>query len=161
VAVLWIYGTIIAIWPIRLVVLTLVLRRLEYLTPRSSRFEQPDPPLVSAILPAKDEEAYLADCLASIRRQTYPNLEILVVDDRSIDRTAEIARRFAADDPRVRVLTIAHLPAGWTGKTHALQQAAELARGEWLWFLDADTLHAPEGLAIMMEYARIHGAALV
>ena len=80
------------------------------------------------------------------RWQTYPNLEILVVDDRSTDRTGEIARRFAAEDSRIRVLTIEHLPAGWTGKTHALHRAAADARGEWLWFLDADTLHAPEAL---------------
>jgi glycosyltransferase involved in cell wall biosynthesis len=161
VAILWVYTAIIALWPIRLVVLTMILRRQEFLTSRSPRYEQPDPPLVSAILPARDEEAILAECLDSVCRQTYPNLEVLVVDDRSIDRTGSIARRFADADPRVRVLTIDQLPAGWTGKTHALHCAAELARGEWLWFLDADTLHAPDGLAIMMEFARAHGAALV
>ena len=63
-------------------------------------------------LPAKDEETYLADCLKSIQRQTYPNLEILVVDDRSTDRTGAIAREIAATDPRVRVLTIDDLPDG-------------------------------------------------
>ncbi|HZW29805.1 MAG TPA: glycosyltransferase [Isosphaeraceae bacterium] len=161
VALLWVYAVIVAVWPIRWIVLTVVLRRLEFLTPQSPRFEPPEPPLVTAILPAKDEEANLGDCLASVCRQTYPNLEILVVDDRSVDRTGAIARRFAARDRRIRVLTIDHLPAGWTGKTHALHQAAGRARGAWLWFLDADTLHAPEGLSIMMEYARSHRAALV
>ncbi len=158
---LWIYAGIVAIWPIRLVVLTLILRRQVFLTPRSPRYDQADPPLISAILPAKDEEANLGDCLASVCRQSYPNLEIIVVDDRSIDRTGEIARRFAAEDPRIRVLTVDHLPAGWTGKTHALDRAADLARGEWLWFLDADTLHAPESLAILLEHARQHDASLV
>ena len=116
--------------------------------------------MVSAIIPAKDEEASLADCLASVCAQSYPNLEILVVDDRSTDGTGAIARRFAADDPRVRVLTIAELPAGWTGKTHALHVAADSARGEWFWFLDADTRHEPDNLSIVLEYAREHGAAM-
>jgi glycosyltransferase involved in cell wall biosynthesis len=161
VALLGSYAAIIAIWPIRWVVLTMILRRLEFLTTGSPRYEQPDPPLVSAILPAKDEEAYLGQCLESVRAQTYANLEVLVVDDRSVDRTGEIARGFAARDRRIRVLTIDHLPAGWTGKTHALQHAADRARGDWLWFLDADTLHTPDGLAIMMEYARTQRAELV
>jgi chlorobactene glucosyltransferase len=161
VALLWVYAAIITIWPIRWIVLTMVLRRLEFLTPQSPRFEQPEPPMVTAVLPAKDEEANLGACLASVCRQTYPNLEVLVVDDRSADRTGEIAQWFAAQDERIRVLTIDHLPPGWTGKTHALHQAAGQARGDWLWFLDADTLHAPEGLSIMMEYARRQRAALV
>jgi glycosyltransferase involved in cell wall biosynthesis len=160
-AILWTYAAIIAIWPIRLVVLEIILRRQEVLTPESARYQEPDPPLVTAILPAKDEEANLPDCLLSVCRQTYPNLEIVVVDDRSTDRTGEIAREMAAGDPRIRVLTIDHLPPSWTGKTHALDQAVSLARGEWLLFLDADTLHAPESLSIMMEYARTQQAALV
>src|SRR6185437_2342894 len=127
--VLWIYAAIIAIWPIRHLVIGWVLRRLDILTPESPRFDGPDPPLVSAIIPAKDEEATLADCLASVVAQSYPNLEILIVDDRSTDRTAEIAREFAGRDPRVRLLTVDDLPDGWTGKTHALQTAADQARG--------------------------------
>ncbi len=160
VALLWIYAVIVAIWPIRLLVLSLILRRQRFLDERSPGFRGTEPPLVSAILPAKDEEAYLPDCLASIRAQSYPNLEILVVDDRSADRTGEIARQHAACDPRVGVLTIEELPPGWTGKTHALHKAVAEASGEWLWFLDADTLHAPGSLSIMMEYARSEGADL-
>jgi glycosyltransferase involved in cell wall biosynthesis len=157
---LWIYAAIVAVWPIRFVVLWVILRRQRFLDEGSPRFRGADPPLVSAILPAKDEESYISDCLASVRAQTYPNLEILVVDDRSADRTGEIARQHAARDPRVRVLTIEELPAGWTGKTHALHRAVAEAAGEWLWFLDADTLHSPDGLSILMEYARAEGAAL-
>jgi chlorobactene glucosyltransferase len=157
---LWVYAAIIAIWPIRYLVIEFVARRLDILTPRSPRLEAADPPLVSAIIPARDEEQMLAECLASVRAQTYPNLEIFVVDDRSTDRTTAIAREHAAVDPRVRVLSIDHLPEGWTGKTHALQVAADQALGEWFWFLDADTRHTPENLAIVMEYARVHRAAL-
>ena len=160
VALLGAYAAIIAVWPVRLIVLAMIMRRQEVLTPRSPRSDRPDPPLVTAILPAKDEEAYLADCLLSLRRQTYPNLEILVVDDRSTDRTGEIAREIAASDPRVRVMTIDNLPLGWTGKTHALEHASHAANGDWLLFLDADTLHAPQSLEIVMEFARSHRAVL-
>ena len=158
--ILWVYAAIVAIWPIRQLVLELIIRNLDILSDRSPRYAAPEPPLVTAIIPAKDEEAALADCLASVCAQTYPNLEILVVDDRSTDGTGAIARRFAADDPRVRVLTITELPDGWTGKTHALQVASDSARGEWFWFLDADTRHEPDNLSIVLEYAREHRAEM-
>ena len=158
--VLEIYAGLIAIWPIRHLVLSWALPKLDYLDPRSPRFAEPDPPLVSAIIPAKDEQDVIADCLATVRAQAYPNLEILVVDDRSTDRTPEIVRAVAEVDPRVRLVTIEHLPPGWTGKTHALHVAAGQAKGEWFWFVDADTRHEPESLSIVLEYARSRGAAL-
>jgi len=158
--ILWLYAAVIAIWPIRYVVISWIFRFMDVLTPLSPRYASDDPPLVTAIIPAKDEEAALPECLASVRAQTYPNLEILVVDDRSTDRTPEIAHAAAAADPRVRVVTIDHLPPGWIGKTHALQRASAHANGGWLWFLDADTRHEPDNLAIVMEYARSRGAAL-
>jgi glycosyltransferase involved in cell wall biosynthesis len=158
---LWLYAAIIAIWPIRLVVLEVVTRRLGALSPESPRYQQPAPPLVSAILPARDEEHNLARCLHSLSAQDYPNLEIIVVDDRSTDRTGQIAQQAAWCDSRISVLKIEHLPAGWTGKTYALQQAAKRARGDWFWFVDADTDHAPSSLTTLMEYARNSGASLV
>jgi glycosyltransferase involved in cell wall biosynthesis len=161
ISILVIYALIVAIWPIRLLVIEIVLRRQRVLSVDSPRFERPSPPLVSAIIPAKDEELNLADCLSSVCRQTYPNLEILVVDDRSADRTPEIAHGFAARDPRVHVHSIEHLPRGWTGKTHALDQAVGHAHGQWLLFLDADTVHAPESLSVLMEFGRSEGASLV
>jgi chlorobactene glucosyltransferase len=158
--ILEIYAGLIAIWPIRHLVLTWALPKLDYLNPRSPRYAQPDPPLVSAIIPAKDEQDTLADCLDTVRRQSYPNLEILVVDDRSTDRTPEIARGIAELDPRVRLVSIEDLPTGWTGKTHALHVAAHQAKGEWFWFVDADTRHEPDSLSIVLEYARSHDASL-
>jgi len=158
--VLWVYAALVAVWPVRHLVLTWVFRSLDVLTPRSPRFFATDPPLVTAVIPAKDEEGALGECLASVASQDYPNLEILIVDDRSTDGTAAVARRFAEGEPRARVITIDHLPGGWTGKTHALHVAAGQARGGWFWFLDADTRHTPENLGIVMEYARGHNAAL-
>jgi glycosyltransferase involved in cell wall biosynthesis len=160
VAILAVYAAIVAVWPIRWLALTIILGRQKFLDRRSKGYSGPDFPLVSAILPAKDEESHLAGCLTSICGQTYPNLEVLVVDDRSTDQTNAIARQFAAHDSRVQVLKIDHLPGGWTGKTHAIQVATQTAQGKWLWFIDADTLHAPESLTVMMEFAREHGASM-
>jgi glycosyltransferase involved in cell wall biosynthesis len=157
---LGIYAAIVAAWPIRHLVLSWIERRTDHLSARSPRYAAADPPLVSAIIPAKDEEQTLEDCLATVSAQSYPNLEILVVDDRSTDATAAIARRWAAADPRVRLISIEELPPGWTGKTHALHVAAAEAQGEWFWFLDADTRHAPDCLSIVLEYARVHRAVL-
>jgi glycosyltransferase involved in cell wall biosynthesis len=156
-----IYAAIIAIWPIRLFVLELILRRQRMLTSESARYDQPEFPLVSAIIPAKDEETNLEECARSVAGLNYPHLEILIVNDRSTDRTEEIARRLAAGDERIKVITIDELPSGWTGKTHALDRGAESAHGQWLLFVDADTNHAPESLSIVMEVARSYQAALV
>ncbi|WP_235905616.1 glycosyltransferase [Tautonia marina] len=159
--VLWIYAAIVAAWPIRHVVITLFFRWLDVLDLRSPRYGGDDPPRVTAIIPAKDEEEALPECLDSVRAQTYPHLDILVVDDRSADATPEIAHRAAKADPRVRVLTISDdIPPGWTGKTHALHLAVPQTEGQWLWFLDADTRHHPECLSIVMEYARTQNASL-
>ncbi|HEV3120884.1 MAG TPA: glycosyltransferase family 2 protein [Isosphaeraceae bacterium] len=158
--IIWAYVAIIAIWPLRHFVLWLFERKLDFLTQRSPRFDAPNPPLVTAIIPAKDEELTLSECLESVCAQSYPNLEVLVVDDRSTDATASIAREFAARDPRVRLMSITELPAGWTGKTHALHSAAAAAQGDWFWFIDSDTRHTRDSLSIMMEYARSHRASM-
>jgi chlorobactene glucosyltransferase len=159
--IFWIYFGIVAMWPIRLVVLSWILRGQEFLDARSPRREGSDAPRVTAILPCKDEAKYVGNCLASVAAQNYPDLEIIVVDDRSRDGTGEIARRVAEGDPRIRVETIHELPPSWTGKTHAMHHAAGLATGEWLWFFDADTLHEPDGLSILMQYGRRQGADMV
>ncbi|MGE3820833.1 MAG: glycosyltransferase, partial [Isosphaeraceae bacterium] len=157
---LWLYAGVVLVWVIRYAVITWALGKIDFLDPDSPRFEGSEPPLITAIVPAKDEESTLEGCLESVARQSYPNLEILVVDDRSADRTPEIARAFAEADPRARILTLTELAPGWTGKTHALQVAAGEARGEWLWFLDADTRQAPDNLAIVLRYALDHDAAM-
>lgn len=154
------YAVIVAAWPIRHLVLSLIFRRTDFLNEKSPRYGGAPPPLVTAVIPAKDEERFLAECVESVRAQSYPRLEILIVDDRSTDRTAEIARRIAAEDSRVELLSITHLPEGWTGKNHALVQAAAHTRGDWIWFLDADTRHEADSLSIVMEYARRNGAKL-
>ena len=98
---------------------------------------------VSIIMPVKDEEANVAAALETLRAQDYPDIEIIVVDDRSRDRTAEIVRGIAAVDPRVHLVQVKELPAGWFGKPHAMHVGAAEARGEWLLFVDADCRQAP------------------
>lgn len=158
--ILGFYAAIVIAWPIRHLVVTIFFSRLDVLNLRSPRFAGIDRPRVTALIPARDEEDALPACLESVRNQTYENLEILIVDDRSTDATPEIARLASEADPRVKVLTLTEVPSGWTGKTHALHVAAPEATGDWLWFLDADTRHHPECLSIVMEYARSQNAAL-
>lgn len=155
-----VYGGLVAAWVVRHLVVHWLESQLTVLTLASPQRQGPDCPRVTAIIPAKDEETTLAACLASVCAQTYPALEILVVNDRSTDGTAAVAERFAAEDPRVRLLTIEELPAGWTGKNHALHVAGAQTDSDWLWFLDADTRHSPQSLAIMMAYAQSEDAAL-
>lgn len=105
----------------------------------------PSAPLrVSVIVPARDEAANVERCVRSILASRWPRLEVLVVDDHSADGTGEIARRIAAEDPRVRVLDNPDLPPGWMGKQWACATGAAAARGDLLCFADADTTHAPD-----------------
>jgi glycosyltransferase involved in cell wall biosynthesis len=114
-------------------------------------------PAVSVIVPARNEEECLWACLDSLVGQGGVSFEIVVVDDGSTDRTREIAESFAG----VRVVDAGPLPAGWSGKNNALTAGARLARGEWLLFTDADTVHCAGSLAGALAEARAQGAALL
>lgn len=100
-------------------------------------------PFVSVLVPARNEERSIGACLDSLVGQEYGAYEIIVLDDGSEDRTAAIARSFAARFGTVRVETGQALPPGWFGKAFACEQLASLARGDLLIFTDADTTHAP------------------
>jgi glycosyltransferase involved in cell wall biosynthesis len=112
---------------------------------------------VSVIVPARNEEVCLTSCLKSLVAQTGIEHEIIVVNDGSSDRTAEIARSFSG----VRVIEAGPLPENWTGKNNAMAAGAKVAKGKWLLFTDADTVHKPGSLARAVAEAEQHGAALL
>jgi glycosyltransferase involved in cell wall biosynthesis len=102
---------------------------------------------------ARDEEEKLPAALGTLMEIDYPNLEIVAVDDRSNDATGRILDEFAGTHPRLRVVHVKELPAGWLGKPHALQKAYEAATGEWMLFTDADVRFQPESLRRAMALA--------
>jgi chlorobactene glucosyltransferase len=106
-----------------------------------------DGPLVSVLIPARNEEQHIERCLNSLRNQIYKNYEILVLNDNSTDKTLQIINRIAGIDSRVKVLNGEPLPEGWYGKPFALHQLSAQARGEILIFTDADTIHNPTSVS--------------
>jgi len=115
---------------------------------------------VTAIVPARNEEASIAQTVLSLAAQLEV-MEIIVVNDQSTDRTGEILAELAQQLPQLKILNAPDLPAGWIGKTHALWLGVQAARGEWLLFTDADVTHQPGSTARALADAARSGAALV
>jgi hypothetical protein len=118
-------------------------------------------PSVSIIVPARNEEADIEQTLSQLLLLDYDNYELIAVDDRSTDRTGEIMDRVAARSDakdRSKVIHVPELPAGWLGKTHAMWEAAKLAKGDWLLFTDADVLFKPESVRRALSYAEAEPA---
>jgi chlorobactene glucosyltransferase len=113
-------------------------------------------PELSIIVPARNEARQIEQCVRSLLAQDYPHFEVIVVDDRSHDDTAAIVSRLAEEDARVMLVEGEPLPPGWVGKPWALYQGAQHARGEWLLFTDADTIHEPNAATAALVYARAH-----
>jgi cellulose synthase/poly-beta-1,6-N-acetylglucosamine synthase-like glycosyltransferase len=111
---------------------------------------------VSVIVPARNEEANLANCLRSLVGQTGISADVIVVDDHSTDRTREIAASFP-----IRVIEAGPLPDGWSGKCNACWTGVRAAEGKWLLFTDADTRHTPASIATGLREAEEQGAALL
>ncbi len=116
---------------------------------------------VSILIPARNEEASIAGAVEAALANPGIALEIVVLDDQSTDRTAEIVRAIAARDPRVRLESAPPLPPGWSGKQHACQVLAGLARYPVLLFPDADVRLEPGSVARMAAFLRDSGAGLV
>jgi chlorobactene glucosyltransferase len=115
-----------------------------------------DLPLLSVVVPARNEERQIDVCVRSLLNQRYPLLEVIVVDDGSTDRTGEILRGLARTDARLRAVRGEPLPPGWIGKPWALAQGMRRARGSWVLFTDADTCHEPLACASAVRYAIAH-----
>ncbi len=117
-----------------------------------------DWPMVSILIPARNEARNIRRCVQGVLSQTYPVFEVIVIDDRSEDATPQILAEIAAGEPRLKVIQGQPLPAGWAGKPFALFQAAQQARGEWLCFIDADTFAGPDLIAAALSTAKRHKA---
>ncbi|MDP8941412.1 MAG: glycosyltransferase [Thermoproteota archaeon] len=109
-------------------------------------------PKVSIILPARNEEKYIARCLDSLLKQDYPNFEIIAINDSSTDRTEVIMQHYAARDPRILVVNAKSKPVGWVGKNWACYQGYLRATGNLLLFTDADTVHLPSTMSLSVKH---------
>ena len=115
---------------------------------------------ISAIVPARNEEASIATCIEALVRQPEV-LEIIVVNDQSSDRTAEIVRELAQREPRIKLLETSDVPPGWVGKNNAAWLGATLATQAWLLFVDADAEVLPGACAKAIAIANEANAGLV
>ena len=106
-------------------------------------------PLVSVVIPARNEERAIARTVLAMLAQTYADLEVIVVDDRSTDATPQILASLA--DPRLRIVEGEEPPAGWLGKPWALEQGSRHATGELLLFVDADVVYEPAAVGAMVD----------
>jgi hypothetical protein len=129
------------------------LRRVEPLRPAA-----PIAGTVLAVVPARNEEAVLADCLAGLRAQAVDR--IAVVDDASTDGTGALAETLATEDPRITVVHTDGPPPGWKGKVHAMHRGV-VADSDWLLFVDADVVLAPDAVSRLVATAEAAGADLV
>src|SRR5690349_13670625 len=126
-------------------------------------------PPVSIIVPARNEEAEIDNCLRSLLALDYDNYEVIAVNDRSTDRTGEIMERVQSMNfhpsttakgaaTELRVIHHTELPPGWLGKTHAMWTAANQATGDWLLFTDADVIFKPDSVRRALAYAEAEPA---
>ncbi len=121
-------------------------------------------PLVSIIVPARNEQRNIRRCVTSLLEQDYENYEVIVVDDDSTDDTPRILDNIIQTHPhsnRLWVLRLRELPPGWAGKPHALHAGVQESNGEWLLFTDADTWHAPNSLRCGLALAIDKGLDLL
>lgn len=124
--------------------------RLDEVKPAAA--DEPPPPRLSVIVAARNEEPSVEKALRSLLALRYPDFEVLFVNDRSEDRTGEIAARLAVEDDRLSVIDVEVLPPGWFGKNHAAQRGADAAAGELLLFTDGDIRFAPDAVSLGVRH---------
>jgi len=141
------------VWLLHHVLLHFGLNRMPVLTAAMAAPHRTTPK-VSVIIPARAEEPNQRPCLHTLISQDYPDLEIIVIDDRSTDRTASVAEEFARRAPHLTLVRNTELPEGWTGKNYAIHLAREHAHGHYLIFLDADTWYHPRAISQIVSFAQ-------
>jgi cellulose synthase/poly-beta-1,6-N-acetylglucosamine synthase-like glycosyltransferase len=118
--------------------------------------EPRDWPRLSVVVPACNEAEELASAVGTLLAQDYPDLEIVLVDDRSTDETGRIVDRLAARDGRVKAIHVTELPEGWLGKVHAMHRGYQAATGQFVLLTDADVHFAPDALRKAVAYLEAH-----
>jgi chlorobactene glucosyltransferase len=154
-AMLSAFRLMIFIWAQVLIAIsnTLLLKKLEYFKASSSNLK------VSVLIPARNEERTIKDCVNSILNQDYENFEVLVLNDNSTDNTSQVLKNIESD--KLKILEGQNLPAGWQGKNWACAQLASIASGDLLLFTDADTIYKPETLTHAVGAFEKTGADLI
>jgi chlorobactene glucosyltransferase len=142
-------------------IVTLVRARRSRALDEESADAPPGAPLVSLVIPARNEARNISRCVTSALFSTYPRLELIVVDDHSTDGTGAIVAELASRDSRLRVVTPSPLPSGWFGKQWACHTGARAARGDVLGFMDADTWQSPELVVRTINAMRSRGADML
>lgn len=118
------------------------------------------PATITAIVPARDEESVIAVCVESLAQQPEV-VEIIVVNDQSTDKTAEIIRGMLPKIPHLRLLETKEVPPGWVGKNNAVFLGAKEAKSPWLLFTDADAELLPGAATRALQIAQESSAALI
>lgn len=158
---LWFHGWFVLagivgiVWIIRFANTGRILRKRQILS-STSYDHPPDPaPKVSVVVAAKDEEANIKACVTSLLNQDYPNFELIVVDDRSCDRTPEILAKIQrTSGGRMQVVRVGAVRDGWFGKNNAMREGVSASTGDWLLFTDADcTQTSRKTLSVAMREA--------
>lgn len=137
-----------------LLILLNLLQNLKILRSQENMKPQKPLPLVSVLIPARNEEGNIENCVTSLLQSDYPRLEIIVLDDNSTDRTYEIVKELSRSHRKLKAIKGKELPAGWNGKNWACHQLSFVARGEWFLFTDADTVHKPQSVSTALTVAQ-------
>ena len=149
-------AAVACIWLSRHITIWRGQRMVETLTADDSDGWPADAPFVSVVLAAKDEEANIETAVRTFLEQDYPSFEVIVVNDRSTDGTAEVLERLRSEQPdsRLKVLCVDELKEGWFGKNNAMREGVAAAGGQWLCFGDADCRQtSPRSLSAAVRYA--------
>jgi len=123
--------------------------------------QKPSSPLVSVIIPARNEEENIAICLKSVVNQDYANYEVIVIDDDSTDGTAREIEEVQKACGRMKSLKNKALRSGWTGKNQALSVGVKEAKGDWFLFLDADTELYPGAISRALGFCISNKVSMV
>lgn len=164
-ALAWLLTALMALvgllWPLLTLAAWWGARDKRFVLERAAPAPQPDPPLLSLIIPARNEEAVIARAVRSALSQDWPRLEVIVVDDASEDQTRQRALEAGQGDERLRVIPGRPLPEGWLGKPSACWHGQSMAQGEFLLFVDADVELDPQAARRCVEVMQERDLGLV